>query len=201
MPKDCYDSFIDLVAKGKEREGIDYRICLMQRPSAVAVIAPHGGTIERWTSEIASAIAGHTYSLYCFEGLRPCDHHELHITSNRFDEPRGCMLVGNSDVVVTVHGKKNRASKAEFIEVGGLDADLRDAIRANLKDVGFDATIATKGMEGKDKANICNRGRRRRGVQLEISLSLRDAIFREPGRPRLPTLADAIRSAISVHRD
>jgi phage replication-related protein YjqB (UPF0714/DUF867 family) len=200
MRKDCYDSYIDLVAKGKDREGIDYRICLVRRPSAVAIVAPHGGTIEPRTSEIASAIAGHTYSLYCFEGLRPCKHRELHITSNHFDEPKGCMLVENSDVVVAVHGVEDSTPKAEFIEVGGLDADLCDAIRAKLKEADFDARIAAKGREGKSRANICNRGRRGRGVQLEFSWSLRDAIFHEPGRPRLPTLVEAIRSAISAHR-
>ena len=66
---DRYASYAELNIR--EREGIDYRVCVTNRQSPVAIVAPHGGKIERWTSELAVAIAGDTFSVYCFEGLRP----------------------------------------------------------------------------------------------------------------------------------
>jgi phage replication-related protein YjqB (UPF0714/DUF867 family) len=75
--QDKYRSFAEL--RESECEGIDFRICITDRAEPVAIIAPHGGKIESGTSEIATAIAGDCYSLYCFEGLRPRPHSDLHI--------------------------------------------------------------------------------------------------------------------------
>ncbi|RYG96563.1 MAG: replication protein, partial [Alphaproteobacteria bacterium] len=96
---DRYGSYPDLAAQ--EREGVDYRIIEMVRPSPVAVLAPHGGCIEPTTSLIAAAIAGDDYSLYCFEGLRRGrPHGDLHLTSDRFDEPRARRLVSGASIAV-----------------------------------------------------------------------------------------------------
>ena len=85
---DKYASFA-LLAEA-ETEGTDYRIHTAPQPSPIVIIAPHGGAIEPGTSEIAAAIARNSYSLYCFEGLKPDrPHADLHITSERFDESRG----------------------------------------------------------------------------------------------------------------
>ena len=64
-----------------ERQGVDFEIVCHPRPSPVAVIAPHGGAIEPSTSEIAAAIAGREFNLYCFEGRKPKGNTALHITS------------------------------------------------------------------------------------------------------------------------
>jgi phage replication-related protein YjqB (UPF0714/DUF867 family) len=54
-----------------ETLGKDYRIVVERRSdSSVAVVAPHGGSIERGTYEIARAIAGNDFSLYPFEGTK-----------------------------------------------------------------------------------------------------------------------------------
>src|SRR5258706_10595400 len=50
-------------------EGRDFRIRRGKRESSVAIIAPHGGTIEPVTSRLAVATAGRSFSWYCFEGL------------------------------------------------------------------------------------------------------------------------------------
>ena len=52
---DRYRNFAQL--RNGETEGIDYRICSTERESFAAIIAPHGGSIEPGTSEIAAAIA------------------------------------------------------------------------------------------------------------------------------------------------
>jgi phage replication-related protein YjqB (UPF0714/DUF867 family) len=140
----------------------------------VAIIAPHGGKIESGTSQIATAIAGELYGLYCFEGLKPRGNRTLHIPSTNFNEPKCMELISTCDIVVSVHGLKG---KHEAIDVGGLDNELRDAICRNLNNAGFEAKIVTSGSHaGVSQRNICNLGRLRAGVQLEITKGLRGTL-------------------------
>lgn len=84
---DGYGSYADLASA--QAEGTDYRVHV--RPfagSSIAVIAPHGGGIEQFTSDIARAAAGTDINLYLFEGIRQVgDYAALHLTSHKFDEP------------------------------------------------------------------------------------------------------------------
>ena len=189
MAADKYQNFAELIRH--EREGVDFRICRTIRPSPVAIIAPHGGKIELGTSEIVSAIARDRYSLYCFEGLKRCGNGDLHITSTNFDEP-GCLdLLARCDVVVSVHGL---AKGRQRIDVGGFDFRLRNAICGSLS-ARFDARVAETGRyAGVSPANICNRGRGGAGVQLEITKTLRDALFESS--ENMEAFADAVRQAI-----
>jgi len=107
MPNDLYGSYAELVAA--EQEGVDYRIVLLDRNSPVTIIAPHGGFIEPATSQITLEIAAESFSFYCFEGLATDrSHHELHVTSERFDEPMALGLVSKSPIVVAIHGRTDR---------------------------------------------------------------------------------------------
>jgi phage replication-related protein YjqB (UPF0714/DUF867 family) len=160
----------------------------------VAIIAPHGGRIEPATSEIASAIAADSYSSYCFEGLRRRPHSDLHIKSTNFDEPRCLELISACDIVVAVHGL---SGTEEAIDLGGLDAELRDAICDNLNQAGFAASVVTRGDHAATSTdNICNRGRRAAGVQLEITRQLRDTLLKGRKASRLSLLADSVRLAV-----
>jgi phage replication-related protein YjqB (UPF0714/DUF867 family) len=191
---DKYSTFSNL--KYAEREGVDFRIGLCHLSSPVAMIAPHGGKIEKGTSEIAAAIAGDEYNLYCFEGMKPRHNWALHITSTSFDEPKCLDLILACDFVVAVHGCKGAD---QTIYLGGLDKDLREAIRGNLQSAGF-TTGARPSLLGVGPDNICNRGRRRRGVQLEMSKGLRAALMGASptdGSRALSSLADAVRRAIN----
>src|SRR5437763_3703906 len=102
MP-DKYQSFGELAAK--ETAGMTYGILAQQSRPAFAVMAPHGGGIEEGTSEIADAITGSEFSFYTFEGLKPSNNTDLHITSTRFDEPMGITLIERCETVVTIHGQ------------------------------------------------------------------------------------------------
>jgi phage replication-related protein YjqB (UPF0714/DUF867 family) len=130
--KDKYRSYAEL--HENEEEGIDFRVCMTDRAASAAVIAPHGGKIEPGTSEIATAIAGESYSLYSFEGLKPRSNQDLHITSTNFDEPRCVLLIATHNFVVSVHGLRG---EHEAVDLGGLDIGLRDAACQKLKDAGF----------------------------------------------------------------
>lgn len=191
---DRYESFAALAAR--EIEGVHYRIRVETRPSPIAVVAPHGGWIEPGSSEAATAIAGETHSLYLFESLfRRAKGDGLHITSTRFDEPQALQLVKSAEIVIGVHGRKNGADEAS-IWVGGLHENLRDDICAALRTAGFRAKAVGEGhpLAGRDPANICNKGSRGAGVQLELPRALRISFAQDA--PHRDAFAAAVRSAL-----
>ena len=107
-----YRSYADLA--GQQIEGTDYKVHVRANAqSSVAVIAPNAGGIERYTSEIAHAIASNDFNLYVFEGIRPSKNHAaLHLTSHRFDELRCLELLSNCDHVIAMHGCGGDAQQA-----------------------------------------------------------------------------------------
>jgi phage replication-related protein YjqB (UPF0714/DUF867 family) len=180
---DFYQCYADLA--GGELEGVHYRIRLVERASRIVIVAPHGGRIEPGTSETAALIAASDFSLYCFEGL--VSGRQLHITSARFDEPRGLALVEASDIPVAIHGRTDGGDPST-IWMGGLHVELRDAVGFSLMRAGF-GTSNDHHMQGKHPNNICNRGRLRAGVQIELPRSLRNAFLRDAEARRAFTAA------------
>lgn len=184
-----YLSFKELA--DRKVEGQDYRIRIELRDPRVLVMAPHGGKIEPTTADIAAAIAEDNYSFYCFEGLKT-DSRPLHIESHLFDEPRALQVVQKADVVITIHGQIDQ--KEEFVMVGGLNDSLRSEITRELEGAGFQTRVPTEGLMGTDPMNICNRGKLRRGVQLEVSRMVRDLLRTDENE--LQKFAGAVRNAI-----
>jgi phage replication-related protein YjqB (UPF0714/DUF867 family) len=187
-----YTNFKELAEH--EVEGQDYRIRMELRDPSVLIMAPHGGKIEPATGEVASAIAGTAYSSYVLEGLKKEGNAVLHIESHLFDEPRALEAVRKAEVVITVHGQLNQ--KDEFVMIGGLHDRLRSAIKEQLEAVGFQTRPPTEGLMGTDPMNICNRGRAKQGVQLEVSRKVRD-LFRND-KDRLHVFAEGVRKAIQM---
>jgi phage replication-related protein YjqB (UPF0714/DUF867 family) len=170
---DFYQCYADLAAA--EPEGVHYRVRVVQRASRIVVLAPHGGRIEPGTSETAALIAAGDFSLYCFESL--VSGRQLHITSSRFDEPRGLALVAASDIPIAIHGRADHGDPGA-IWMGGLHVALRDAVGFSLARAGFAASNYHH-MQGKHPNNICNRSRFGAGVQIELPRSLRNAFLRD----------------------
>jgi phage replication-related protein YjqB (UPF0714/DUF867 family) len=187
-----YSSFKELA--DCEVEGQDYRIRIELRNPRVLIMAPHGGRIEPATVEIAEAIAGTNYSFYALEGLKKDGNRGLHIESHLFDEPRALKAVEKADVVITVHGQIGQ--KDEFIMAGGLDTHLRSEIERQLETSGFLTRPPTEGLMGTDPQNICNRGKLRQGVQLEVSRKVRDLLRNDTDRLRV--FGEAVRRAIGM---
>lgn len=108
------------------------------------------------------------------------DHCELHITSEKFDEPLAAKLVSASQIVLGVHGRADDGD-GESTWVGGLDFERRDRIVAAPDKAGFAAEVRRPGqsLAGAATNNICNRGKTRAGVQLEIPRSLRNELCGE----------------------
>jgi phage replication-related protein YjqB (UPF0714/DUF867 family) len=169
MP-DTYRNFAELA--NSERPG-NYRVRFRRARSEFAIVAPHGGGIEMGTSEIADAIAGGQFAFYAFEGLKLRGNQLLHITSVRFDEPECVRVLGDSVTVVTLHGAED---DEEIVYMGGLDTVLGGRIGMALIDKGFEVGEHPK-LLGRERRNVCNRGKSGKGVQLELSTAVRETLF------------------------
>jgi phage replication-related protein YjqB (UPF0714/DUF867 family) len=170
---DRYTSFRELLRD--QREGRDYRVVAVARDARILVMAPHGGKIEPYTSELAEEIAGRDFSFFSFMGTKDRDNYEaLHIASGSYDEPRALEMARAADFVLTIHGQHDGVR--EFVMPGGLDLDARGRIASALGSAGFAVIPAVSHLKGEHPENICNRGRWRRGVQLELSSRLRHGL-------------------------
>ena len=216
-----YEDFAHLAQK--ERSGIDYRVRVRRAQPTFAIMAPHGGSIEPGTSEIAEAIAAEKYSFYTLEGLKPPGTNGvLHITSTKFDEPMCFTVLGHSAVVVTLHGEESGRSgddngdgsdysdggedsgdSSKTVFVGGRDKTLMGRIEGKLRDAGFH--IGTRDdIPGEHPENICNRGTSGAGVQLELSYGLRKTMFeslRPEGRKHPTETFDAFVAVVRLVLD
>jgi phage replication-related protein YjqB (UPF0714/DUF867 family) len=169
-PADSYMNFRDLAEV--QVEDVDYRVHVCpNEASSIAVIAPHGGGIEQYTSDIALAIAGADFNLYLFEGIRIVGNYAaLHLTSHKFDEPRCLDLLSNCDHVVAIHGCRGEKQQAL---VGGLDGPLKASVARAIAELGVDTRLQGHKFPAIEPKNICNRGRRGVGVQIEMTMALR----------------------------
>jgi phage replication-related protein YjqB (UPF0714/DUF867 family) len=181
-----YACYADLAAA--HVEGSDFQVRIRRSPgSRVAILAPHGGAIEAGTSEIARAVAGMEFNLYLFEGLRESGNYPaLHLTSHRFDEPRCLGLLSGCDQVIAIHGCRGAAPQALL---GGLDRTLTSQIGAAIAASGIEARLSGHQYPAVHPENICNRGRRGAGVQIELTTALRL-------RPANEAIVTAIRSVL-----
>jgi phage replication-related protein YjqB (UPF0714/DUF867 family) len=172
MP-DKYDNFTELE---KAENPKNYRIrALSKRAAVTAVIAIHGGGIEPGTSEIAEAIADKGLSFYAFEG-RKKHNKDLHITSTHFREPKCVALIAASERVIAIHGQ---CGSEDVVLLGGLDEVMKRRLRKSLEESGFPVQKLRKGrLEGRHANNICNRGMRGEGVQMELSEGMRRTFFK-----------------------
>jgi phage replication-related protein YjqB (UPF0714/DUF867 family) len=149
-------------------------------------MAPHGGGIEPGTLDIADAIAGREHTFYAFKGIKPAGNPVLHLTCTRFDEPLGVAVACKAEVVVTIHGCRD---PSQTVFLGGRHGELKAAICTALTAAGFSAVVGARpGLQAVKRANICNRCRTGRGVQLEISAGLRRKLLagmngHQQGRP------------------
>lgn len=170
---DTYRNFAALA--GREQLGLDYTIASRDSGTRVLAVAPHGGGIEPGTSEIVLAVAGADLSYYLFEGLKPGGNGVLHITSSNFDEPKCLALARSADLVITVHGEDS-ASATVFL--GGAHDVGKAVLQKSLRNDGYAVERhSDELLQGLHSRNLCNLGKARAGVQIEISRGLRRKFF------------------------
>lgn len=190
--RDTYANFAALARS--ERVGVDYRVSAVDRSSRILVLAIHAGEIERGSGEAARAIADADWSLYLFEAIGGGDPQRLHVTSAHFDEPKALALASHAGVCVSVHGMKGTSDR---ICLGGGNERLRHTLHEKLQAAGIARVEANcSALEGAAPSNIVNRCEEK-GVQLELSRSLRDRIVSDPAVAA--TLAIAVRQAIAAY--
>lgn len=172
---DVYRNFEEL--RAKEKEGIDYRIDVVDQGSPVSLLAPHGGLIERGSSELIQEISG-SFNQYHFMGMKEKNNFDLHITSANFDEPQALKLVGKSKRCVSFHGYIGKGENA--ICIGGLDTKLAKKIKSHLETLEpeFEILYPCAKYPGTHAGNIVNRCEEN-GVQLEMSSAFRDRILED----------------------
>jgi phage replication-related protein YjqB (UPF0714/DUF867 family) len=197
---EAYQNFSELLQG--EVEGRDFSRIVVRRPSPVAIVALHGGGIEPGTSEIARAIAGSDYSLYCFESLKISGNELLHITSHDFDDPLCLDLIQTAQVVISIHGCSGEGQEAA-IYIGGRHELLRDRLSDCMQKSGFRVAPGAGLYPGQHRDNVCNLGQTGAGIQLEISLGLRRKMFagmrrqeRKITRPDFDRFVQAVRMVL-----
>lgn len=185
MNSDTYRSFFELATASIEE--IDYKIDLQDRGTSTVIVGIHGGEIEPHTELLVTLVANPDISYYLFIGNAV----KQHITSTRFDEPRCLALLSRHRTVVSIHGK---SGSEEFVMLGGLDEILVDKAAQALTRAGFDVRIPIVNVTGADVLNICNKGASGKGLQLEMSRGLREALVRNS--ENMTDFARCIREAI-----
>ena len=160
------------------------------------IIAPHGGTIEPGSAEVALAIAGPDLAYYIFRSNIRKDIANLHITSTNFDDEAALDLLAHCDFAIAIHGAADTEDADMMTHIGGLADDLSGMISNALNKAGFPTKCATGGLAGLGEDNICNRGRAGAGVQLELSRHLRKKLIADP--KALSAYAGAVRTALGV---
>lgn len=203
----CADKFSSLAAL-KEHLGPQFhRTRLRNRHADVTIIAPHGGFIEAGTSAIAHKIAGRTYNLFDFQGLRRENPHELHVTATNFRDRQLTAMLDKSIAALSVHGMGTQHTTA--IWLGGLNRELKGMVLDELRKNGFEVNPDAPLYRGESPRNVVNLARNH-GVQLELSDELLAELFVKTrftggGRcprttPRFAALVDACRRALQTYR-
>ncbi len=173
---DKYSSLAEL--KSRLKEGVDFRIRIFDRQSAVTIISPHGGHIEAGTSYLAEKIASEQYNLFDFQGLRSNDASDLHVTSTRFRDEQLSKLLERSDVALSIHSMGPCAEAVVWL--GGRNLLLKGLVLDNLRMCGFAVNPDSPRYRGESPANITNLARLE-GVQLELSDELLEQLFSGKG--------------------
>ncbi|MGO7387483.1 poly-gamma-glutamate hydrolase family protein [Rhizobium ruizarguesonis] len=191
MP-DRFGSFEELSEHFEE--GRDFEISSIEvRGGRVAILAPHGGKIEKGTSEIAIRVAQKDYSLYLFEGKMATDNRDLHVTSHRFFEKRGDALLAHCEFALGIHGRADRHD-SNTLYLGGRDAELVELLRSHLLTAGFGAITCGHPFPAQERTNICNRCTSGGGAQIELPLTLRLRLLNDSAE--MNCLVGAIRGAL-----
>lgn len=200
---DTYANFADLAAH--EVYGVDYYIDNTDVVGArILCMAIHGGGIEVGSTELAyelSRLGSKPRKYYSFVSTKPAGQNStMHITSTNFDEPQALVSVTDAYRCVSFHGYFDVVEGDQICYMGGRDSILRDRIAKKLNARGIIAQEAPSTVIGKEPGNIANRTRINGGVQLEMTSSLRAALFvngnRQNKTPLFWTFLAAVNEAL-----
>ena len=207
--KDYYTSMTQLERETKE--DIDWKKETRDQGNQVLIVAPHGGNIEQGTSELTKLLAQQGgYDYFSFEATRPSNNTQLHVTSTHYDDPTLHQMVEGRSATISIHGAKG---DDPIVFLGGAKSDLRDEIQSQLEIRGFTVQVPPEYLGGLNENNFINKNENSTGVQLELTISLRKALFNNQDMstssrknednwsPLMYQFADALHMAISKTTD
>ncbi|MEV5973881.1 poly-gamma-glutamate hydrolase family protein [Streptomyces sp. NPDC051921] len=171
---DLYTSTADPVKEGtdygrryRRHEQLDRYLSKPSSPPRTAVMAIHGGQIERGTSELCLAIAGYNpadvesalvteglYDYWMFEGMRSENNRALHVSSVNCDDHVAVGIAASHLNVLSLHGCQYgqlgmpepaiwpSVADPKLVVVGGLNQVFREALVKELNTAGFPAVDA-----------------------------------------------------------
>lgn len=166
-PTDYYRSMTDLLKD--TQEGKDWTKESTNRHSNVLIFAPHGGNIEKGTTELTKAIANKgNYDYYAFNGTRNKNNSQLHVTSTNYNDLDLINRNYNKDVSISVHGAGQSQGKNTVL-IGGRDEKLIQLISKELSTFKFNVQRSLGHLAGIDTNNVVNYNKKGQGVQLELT--------------------------------
>jgi phage replication-related protein YjqB (UPF0714/DUF867 family) len=210
---------VDYARRHRRHERLDDSLARSCHVPKTTIVAPHGGGIERGTSELCLAVAGYhpaalpqtppagvTYDYWMFEGVREDDNAALHVPSIGCDDGMALSLCAGSRNALALHGfrpEPELPADTQIILVGGRNRTLREYLLEGFAETDLEAVVAQQGeLDGNDPRNIVNRTLDGQGAQLELSTPLRDAMFAENTRPRRKhTTTQVFWTFVAVCRD
>lgn len=165
-----------ITALRKVEKADAYEVVVKITRSPLIVVAPHGGSIELSTSDIAKAIAGEEHTQCQFNGRLPSGNFpRLHVTSEHWDLEECLILIGQRTHALSIHGT-TRAGKIVYI--GGRDTDTGAKLAAALGAAGFEVVQPAPGdIAGTSPDNFVNKDADGQGVQFELTTDLRKELF------------------------
>jgi phage replication-related protein YjqB (UPF0714/DUF867 family) len=187
---------VDYARRYRRRELFDDGLPDHHAIAKTTIIAPHGGGIEFGTSELCLAVAGYhpatltvppgtgvIYDYWMFEGLRPSENSQLHVTATHCDDGVARSLCAGALNALALHGcstaRAGLPDDAEVVLVGGRNATLKQLLLGEFAAAGLDAIDAADidELNGDEPANIVNRTLLGMGGHLELTGPLRTAMF------------------------
>jgi phage replication-related protein YjqB (UPF0714/DUF867 family) len=165
-----------MTALRKVEKADAYEVVVKITDSPLIVVAPHGGSIELLTSDLATAIAGEEHTQCQFKGRLPSGNFpRLHVTSEHWDLEECLILIRQRTHALSIHGT-NRAGKIVYI--GGRDTDTGAKLAAALGSAGFEVVQPAPGdIAGTSPDNFVNKDSDGQGVQFELTTALRKELF------------------------
>lgn len=176
------DYYRDMKELLRKEPDTSYEFNIQTRESPVLIVTPHGGRIEQFTSAIGKGLAGSTFNHFEFRGLLERGSYErLHVSSVNYNPPKLIPLNKGSEITLSVHGLSG-SNKVTY--VGGRDLVGAQMVRQALEAEGFSVETASLNYNGNDVKNFVNRNKRGKGIQLEITLGQRRALFTKRNEER-----------------
>lgn len=177
------------LASRRSTEGVSYgnpaQFWVETRTASLclAVFAQHGGMVEPGTDICAAHIAGSDLSLHTVVSCRAVWEIEKEggrlVPSPVHQHPDSIILARKCQTIVSLRGRRACHNRSGEVCVDGLDGARVASLMESLAAAGFVVHDVPPQSPAKQPDDICNRGERMRGVELDISHELMSRLLND----------------------